>query len=304
MDFLLTLRVFKRVAESGSFSAIAREMGTTQPAVSRQIAALESHLGVRLLHRTTRSLTLTEDGRDLLAHADRVLGAVEETLASVGGRRSNPSGLVRIGSSTSFGRLHVAPRLATLLDRYPELHVELCLSDSPVDLVHEGLDVSVRIGAVPDSSLIARRVGLTKRVCVASAEYLGQRGEPTHPDALREHACIVFTHTGPVWAFDGADGAAAKVEVGGRFRTDSGEALRAAVLAGMGIARAGAWLFRDQLLDGTVREVLPGWQSPLAPIYAVYPTRRHLAPRTRAVIDFLAEEFRLDPALSTYGQPE
>lgn len=302
MDLIAALRAFSRVAESGSFSAVAREMGTTQPAVSRQIAALEDYLGVRLLHRTTRSLALTEDGRDLLAHATRVLEAVEETEAAVGRGRASPGGLVRIGASVSFGRLYIAPRIGTLLDRYPDLRIELSLNDGIVDLVHDGLDMAVRVGDVPDSALVARRIGVVRRICVASREYLDRHGRPTRPADLTEHNCIVMVRRGGAdWAFDGPEGPE-HVHVTGRFQTDSGEAVRQVVLAGLGIALTPAWLLRDALVAGTVEELLPDWRAPLSPIHAVYPTRRYLAPRTRAVIDFLVEEFRLDPVISAYGQ--
>lgn len=302
MDLIAALRAFSRVAESGSFSAVAREMGTTQPAISRQVASLEDHLGVRLLHRTTRSLTLTEDGRDLLDHATRLLDAIEETVASVGRRRASPSGLVRLGAPVAFGRLYIAPRIGRLLDRYPDLRIDLSLSDGMADLVHEGLDVAVRIGETPDSALVARRIGVTGRVCVASVEYIALHGEPAHPNDLAQHQCILYVRRDTAeWSFEGPDGPLS-VQVHGRFRTDSGEAIRQAVLAGIGIGIAPAWMFRDALLEGTVKELFPEWKSPLAPIFAVYPSRRHLAPRTRAVIDFLVEEFRLDPMISAYGQ--
>jgi DNA-binding transcriptional LysR family regulator len=302
MDLIAALRAFSRVAESGSFSAVARESGTTQPAISRQIAALEDHLGVRLLHRTTRSLALTEDGRDLLTHANRVLEAVDETVSSVGRGRASPSGLVRIGAAVSFGRLYIAPRVGRLLDRYPDLRLELLLADGLTDLVHEGLDVAVRIGDPPDSGLVARRIAAADITCVASRDYLERRGRPERPEDIAQHDCVIFTRRGGTeWVFHGPDGDV-RVPVSGRFRTDSAEAVRQAVLAGLGIALMASWLFRDALLDGTAEELLPAWRPPPTPINAVYPSRRYLAPRTRAVIDFLVEEFRLDPLISAYGQ--
>jgi LysR family transcriptional regulator for bpeEF and oprC len=159
LDLLGALRTFIRVAESGSFSAVAREIGATQPAVSRQIAALEEHLGARLIQRTTRSLTLTEDGRDLLGHARRVLDAGEETEAAIGRRRTSPAGLVRLATPVTLGRLYVVPRLPRLLGRYPELSIELTMSDAQIDLVSHGVDLAIRAGEVADTSLVARRIG-------------------------------------------------------------------------------------------------------------------------------------------------
>ncbi len=168
MDVLAAMRVYVRVAEARSFSAVARELGTTQPAVSRQVAALEEHLGARLIQRTTRSLTLTEDGRDLLHHARRVLDVVEEAESAVGRRHSMPGGLVRLATPASFGRLYVAPRITRLLERYPELSVDLRMSDTLVDLVAEGVDLAIRVTTATDSSLVARKIGSSRRITVAS----------------------------------------------------------------------------------------------------------------------------------------
>lgn len=303
MDLLAAFRIFVRVAEAGSFSAVAREMGATQPAVSRQVAALEEHLGARLIQRTTRSLTLTEDGRDLLGHARRVLDCVDEAEAAVGRRNAAPSGLVRMAAPANFGRLYVAPRMRRLLDRYPDLLVELHMSDTVTDLIADGIDLAIRGGAAPDSSLVARRIGASARTVVASAEYLRLNGTPAAPADLARHSCVIFLQNPtPVdWSFTG-EGGPVTVRVAGRFRTDSSEAMREAVLNGVGLALAPAWVFGDDLVDGRVQTVLDAYPAGQVSIHAVYPSRRNLAPRTRAVIDFLADEFRLDPTLSTYGE--
>ena len=300
---LAAFRTFARVAEAGSFSAVAREMGATQPAISRQVLALEQHLGARLIHRTTRSLMLTEDGRDLLEHARRVLACVEDAESAVGRGSQSPAGLVRLAAPANFGRLYVAPRMRRLLDRYPELQVELHMSDAVSDLVAEGMDLAVRGGAVPDSSLVARRIGASARSVVASREYLARAGTPQQPGDLARHSCIIFMQNAHPndWAFSGPGGAVT-VRVAGRFRTDNSEAMREAVLGGIGLAVAPAWMFGPDLLAGEVEAVLTGYGAGQIPIHAVYPSRRNLAPRTRAVIEFLADEFRLDPALSTYGE--
>ena len=303
MDVLAALRVFVRVAEARSFSAVAREMGTTQPAVSRQVAALEEHLGARLIQRTTRSLALTEDGRDLMGHARRVLDSVEEAEASVGRRHSMPGGLVRLGSSSTFGRLYIAPRMTRLLERYPELAIELRMSDGLSDLVAEGIDVAIRVGQIQDSSLVARKIGSSRRVTVASVQCIADHGEPAHPSELARLPCVVFTGsaTPGEWQFDGPDGPVT-VAISGRFRTDNGEAVREAVLAGLGFAVLPTWFFTSELTDGRLTPVLTGWEPPRSAISAVYPSRRNLAPRTRAVIDFFLDEFRLDPVISSYGE--
>ena len=303
MDLLAGLRTFVRVAESGSFSAVAREIGATQPAVSRQISALEQHLDARLIQRTTRSLTLTEDGRDLLDHARRVLDCVEEAETAVGRRQGAPSGLVRMATPSTFGRLYVAPRMRRLLDRYPELSVELHMSDGITDMIAGGIDLAIRGGVVQEASLVARRIGSSARLVVASVDYLERNGTPAHPSDLARHSCIAFLQgTAPnEWRFNGPDGAVS-VAIGGRFRTDSSEAMREAVMAGVGLALAPSWVFGADLTSGRAKAVLQRFQAEQVPIHAVYPSRRNLAPRTRAVIDFLLDEFRLDSAISTYGE--
>ncbi len=302
MDLLVAFRTFVRITETGSFSAVAREMGATQPAVSRQVAQLEQHLGVRLFQRSTRSLTLTEDGRDLLGHAHLVLDAVAETEAAIGQRRASPSGLVRLGCPAVFGRVYVAPRIGSLLDRYKDLTVELLIEDDVVDMIQQGLDLSVRVGEIADPSLVARRIGLTTAQTVASVEYLERMGEPAHPSELAGHECVLFTRAASPdeWVFQGADGVIS-VTVKGRFRSNGIEAVLAAVVGGLGISRVPVWMMRDEIDRGVVRRILSDWRPKPRPIFAVYPSRRFLAPRTRAVIDFLVDEFRLDPLISAYG---
>ena len=303
MDLLAAFRVYVRVAEARSFSAVARELGTTQPAVSRQVAALEEHLGARLIQRTTRSLALTEDGRDLLGHARRVLDTVEEAEAAVGRRHVAPGGLVHLGAPSTFGRLHVAPRVPRLLERYPELSIDLRMSDVVSDLVAEGLDLALRVLPVQDSSLVSRKIGSARLVVVASERCLAMYGEPKHPSDLAHLPCIVFTNLAAPneWVFHGEAGDLS-ISVSGRFRTDNGEAIREAALAGLGFALLPTWFFGAEITSGLLRPVLMDWQPPPTPISAVYPSRRNLAPRTRAVIDFLVDEFRLDPVISDYGE--
>lgn len=303
MDLLTAFRTFIRIAETGSFSAVAREVGATQPAISRQIAALEEHLGSRLFQRSTRSLALTEDGRDLLGHARLVVEAVEETEAAIGRRRSSPAGLVRLGCPGVFGKIYIAPRMARLLGRYPELSIDLSMTDSVVDIVQEGLDLSIRIGEVTDASLVARRVGSTSAIAVASEAYLQQRGEPAHPSELTTHECIIFTRiqSPELWNFTGADGPLA-VPVNGRLRTNGIEAVIEAAISGLGVALVPTWMLHEPRVKLALKPILQPWQPRRRPISVVYPSRRFLAPRTRAVIDFIVDEFRLDASVSSYGE--
>lgn len=299
MDLLAAFRSFIRITELGSLSAVARETGATQPAISRQLAALEGHLGVRLIQRSTRSLTMTEDGRDLLNHARLVVEAVEEAEAVIGQRRGSPSGLVRLGCPSVFGRTYIVPHLGSMLTRYPGLSVELVVSDNVSDLIQEGLDVAIRAGDITDVSLVARRLGTVSTVPVASVAYLDQHGEPAHPSELANHQCIVFTRSQRPgeWQLSGPEGPIT-VHVTGRFRSNHIDSVLAAVIAGQGIALVPLWMMREAVRGGLVRPILQNWQPRQFPISAVYPSRRFLAPRTRAVVDFLVEEFKHDPVLA------
>ncbi|MFO1025233.1 MAG: LysR family transcriptional regulator [Acetobacteraceae bacterium] len=302
MDLLTAMRLFHRVVETGGFSEVARQTGQTQPTISRTIAALEDHLGVRLLNRSSRSMTLTDDGRQFLEQAGRALEAFAEAEASVGRRRGHPTGLLRVGTPVAFGRLHVAPRIAAFLDRHPDVTVDLSLSDAFVDLVTDGLDLAVRVGVLDDPSLIARRIGTTRRATVASAAYLARRGIPATPADLLRHDCIVYTRlaTGSRWHFDGPEGPIV-VTVSGRFRADNSEAVREGVIAGAGIGVVPVWLFRDEITTGRVQIVLDAFEPSPLPIHAVYPSRRLVAPKVRAMVEFLAAEFAASPVLSGRG---
>jgi DNA-binding transcriptional LysR family regulator len=302
MDLLAALRTFSRVVETGSFTAVAAELNTTQPTVSRQVAALEDHLGARLLSRTTRQLNLTDDGRVLYEHARRLLEAAEEARGAVGRRKGRPAGLLRLATPVVFGRLHVLPRLPGFLARHPEVSLDLVMSDSFTDLVEEGIDLAIRVGEVTDPALIAKRIGTTRRVTVASPEYLARRGEPAAPGDLGAHDCIVYTRlaTGPRWTFSSADGPVT-VEVSGRLRVNNSEGVREAVLGGLGIGVVPLWLVSDEVERGLVRLLMRPFEPQPLPMHAVYPSRRFLALKVRAMIDFLETEFALDPVISPYG---
>jgi DNA-binding transcriptional LysR family regulator len=303
MDLIAAFQVFVRVSESGSFSAVARELGLSQPAISRQIAALEDYFGERLLHRTTRSLTLTDDGRDLLVHASRVLEALEEAETAVGRRRGTVAGMVRLSVPVIFGRLYLVPRLGQLLAAHPALELDVLFNDSLIDLVAEGVDLAVRAGVIADSSLIVRRMGYVARYVLASAAYLNRRGEPQTPQELSRHDCLIFTPgaTPMTWHFESGDGPVS-IPVAGRFRSDSGEGVREAVISGYGIGLLPAWYFRDEIADGRVKILLRDWQVPGTPVHLIYPSRRHLSPRVRVVMDFLISQFANEAVFAEYGK--
>jgi DNA-binding transcriptional LysR family regulator len=304
MDILAAFQVFVRVSESGSFSAVAREMGLSQPAISRQIAALEDHFGERLLHRTTRSLTLTDDGRDLLLHATRVLDTLQEAETAVGRRRGTVAGMVRLSVPVIFGRLYLTPRIGRLLDAHPALELDILFNDGLADLVADGIDLAVRAGVIADSSLISRRIGIVGRHAMASTQYLQRRGTPLTPTDLENHDCLIFTQgSSPThWTFEGKDGKVG-VPVRGRFRSDNGEGVREGVINGYGIGMLPAWYFRDEIKDGKVQILLPEWQVPGIPVHLIYPSRRHLSPRVRAVMDFLISEYSNEAVFSETAKP-
>jgi len=297
MDRLAAMRAFLRIVESGSLSAVAREFGASQPTISKQLAALEARLGVRLLNRSTRSLSLTDEGARYYERCRDALEAVEAAEASV--RQTAPAGLLRVSCPIAFGRLQVAPRMRRLLERHPKLRVELLMNDRFVDLVEEGADVSVRIGELADSALIARRVGLARRVTVATPDYFARAGEPAAPEDLREHNCLVYTQlaTADEWRYLGPGGER-KVRVSGNFRANTSDAVREAVLSGLGVSMSPLWLFADALADGRLRATLPGWEPPPLPIHAVWTAARLPSPKIRRFVEFLAEELRADPSTS------
>jgi DNA-binding transcriptional LysR family regulator len=284
--------------ETGSFTAVAAEQGQSQPTVSRQISALEDHLGARLMQRTTRALTLTDEGRSYYAHARALLDAADEAQRSVR-PAAELRGTLRIAAPLAFARLHLLPRLGRFLDAHPGLRTDWLLGDRPVDLVEEGVDLAIRIGRVTEQGLIQRRIGLMRRITVARPDYFAHHGRPLHPQDLERHDCIVFTGLSTVdeWHYSGRDGAPIVVKVSGRVRVSASEGMRAALLEGLGIAVCPTWLFDGEVERGEVERVLADYEPAVLPIQAVYPTRRLVPPRVRAFVDYLQAEFRSDARL-------
>lgn len=299
-DFLALSRTFARCVEAGSFTAVAAEMNTSQPTVSRQVAALEDHLGCVLFQRTTRSLTLTDEGRTFYDLALAALDAAEQAEAAVGRRRGRVTGRLRLACAGVFGRLHVIPRLGALMDRHPGLEIDLVMQDRATDLVEEGVDLALRVGVNEDAALIGRRIGLSRRVVVAAPAYLAAHGTPRHPHDLKDHRCILYSRLagGPTWRF-ASDAGPVSVDIAGPFRADNTEGVRAAALNGLGIAYVPVWHFvEDEIESGRLAVLLKEFEPLPQPITAVWPSRRHLAPKVRAAIDFFASEFHVDPKLS------
>jgi DNA-binding transcriptional LysR family regulator len=289
MDRLDAIRTFVRVVESRSFSAVARESGVGQPTVSKQIASLEKHLGAQLLMRSSRRLALTDAGRDFFESASKLVSDLDAAESRIGRGLRSPTGLVRVGVAPAFGALCIVPRLPDFYQRYPDVRVEVCVSDRSADLIEEGIDVGIRIGNLSESSLIARRIGTTPVIVVASPAYLEERGEPAKPSDLKAHRCIVFSsQTGPrPWRFAGKN-APDSYLADASFRTNSGEEIRAAVLCGIGMAQVPHWLCARELEAGSLMRILRKYEPGALPISAVRPANRRLATKVSVFIGHLA----------------
>ena len=284
------MQTFQRVVERKSFSAVARELEMGQSAVSKQVAALEEHLGVQLLHRNTRELSLTDEGASYYRNCVRILSAVNDAEEVLGERRAEPAGILRIATSVAFARYRLIPLLKGLMDRYPRLEFELLLSDAMHDLIRDGIDVAVRLGNMVDSELIAQPLGMSCRLLVASRGYLDAYGTPGTLEELPGHRAVIFTgvtHPGE-WSLM-YKGELRKVHMQGAIRIDNAIGVRAAVLSNLGISLAPRWLFDEELADGRVQRVLPEVDPVPLPVQAVYAKSRHRLPKVRAFIEHLRE---------------
>jgi len=290
MDDLNDVAVFVAVVDAGSFTRAAERLKVSRPAVSKQVSRLEESLGVRLLNRTTRRLSLTEAGRIFHAQTSRGLEDIAEARAEVSRLQEQPRGVLRINVPMSFGILHIAPLLPAFMQQYPELTVEMDLNDRKLDVIEEGFDASVRISDLPDSTLVARRLAPCHHVIVAAPAYLERQGTPNSPEDLLEHEVLSYSlqQSAQAWHFVDAGGRPAQVAVAGRLQVNNSLALREALLGGMGIARTPTFLVGEDLRQGRLIAVLGAWRSLEVSIYLVYPQRRYLSPKVRAFADFLA----------------
>ena len=300
LDFaaqLDSMALFARVVEAGGFSAAARELGLSKASVSKRIARLEDRLGVRLLNRTTRRLSLSEAGEAFYAGCRRMVSEAEAAEQAVTHLAAAPRGTLRVNAPMSFGQLHLAPALTAFLERYPELAVDLVLDDREVNLVQEGFDAGVRIKPLRDSSLIARRLAPSRALLCAAPAYLEAHGAPARPEDLTRHACLLYSYQSEpgVWLLTGPDGER-RVRVSGRLRANNGEALLEAAVAGFGLALLPSFIAGEEVRAGRLRPVLSGWRAgnPVA-IHAIYPASRNLSPKVRVFVDFLAERFGPEP---------
>ena len=301
MDRLDTMRVFVAVAEARGFAAAARLLRLSPPAVTRAVVALEQRIGARLLHRTTRTVRLTEAGERFFADCRRLLAEIDEAEASAGGAYAQPQGQLAVTASAMFGRMYVAPLLLGYLGQYPQVTARALFVDRIVNLVDEGVDVAVRIARLPDSSLTAVQVGVVRRVLVASPAYLAARGVPASPAELAAHDAIGFTPnagTPAPWAFRGADGSSREIAAPRvRLEANAGEVGIQAAIAGHGLTRALSYQVAPHVRAGELQIVLAAHEPPPIPIHIVYPEGRRAAAKVRAFVAFAAERLRSDPRL-------
>ncbi|MEO1491386.1 MAG: LysR substrate-binding domain-containing protein [Pseudomonadota bacterium] len=295
---LKSLELFVRVASVGAIGKAGAELGLSRTAATQRIQDLEATIGAQLLHRTTRSVSLSVDGEAFLAHAKRILEDVDEAISDLQSDPASVGGELRVASSASFGRKFLAPYIADFLELYPKLSVQLHLSDTSFDIVENGFDLSVRLGRLFPSTLKARRIGESPRIVVAAPSYLQRHGTPHHPAELKNHNCLIRSDV-RTWSSRGPDGRAEDFKISGNFATNLAEAVTEAALHGVGIARKCAWEITDHLESGELVEilsehtVLPEWS-----IFTVRPPSRTPPARVRVFTDFIAQKFQTVPALS------
>ncbi len=293
MDKLQAMQLFARVVETGSYTAAAEQLEISRALASKLVQALEDQLGVRLLHRTTRRLSLTEAGQNYYQRVAEILAQLAEAEAEAAELQLEPRGRLRVSAPMSFSILHLGAALADFQRKYPRVELELNLNDRVVDLVEDGFDLAIRIGRLADSSLVARRLAGSQIVAVAAPAYLAWHGMPSHPDDLAHHNCLDYTLSPrrDEWQFARGE-ERVTVRVRGNLHVNNGDMIALAAAQGLGVALSPAFIVHDALRRGDLVRVLPEWQLPDIGVYAVYPAGRSLPAKTRSLIDFLAERFR------------
>lgn len=294
------MAIFCHAVEAGSFSAAARALQLTPSAVSKQITRLENRLGARLLNRTTRQLRLTEEGRVFFERSKTILAEIDEVEQAVTAAQSRPRGRLRINAPVSFGRRQLVPLMPKFMAANPEIEIELELTDRTVNPLEEDVDVLIRTGEMHDSSLVARRLAEVQRYVCAAPQYLSRHGVPRTPEDLLQHNCLLHNHPTRAndWLFNGPDGKVV-IRASGTFSANISGVLHTAVLAGIGIARLATFMIGADIKAGRLVPLLTDYDSQPVPLYAVYPHRRHLSPKVRALVDFLIAEYSPHPPWQT-----
>jgi len=292
MRSLDEMAVFVKTVGTASLSAAARELGVSTAAISRKLASLEARLGVRLLNRTTRRISLTDEGARYHEACVRILAEIEEAEAQAAARRLEPQGILKVALPATFGHKHIAPLMPEFSRRHPGIQFALSLSDRWINVIDEGFDLAIRIAELEDSSLAARKLAPNPRVVCASPAYLARHGTPQIPTDLAQHNCLTITEFQMTWDYKDPQGKSGAVRVAGSHACDSWEVLRVWAVAGLGVALKSVWDVRRELEEGSLVRLFPGYTfGNDVGIYAVYPHRRFLPAKTRVFIDFLAESF-------------
>lgn len=294
MDTLTSMKVFAAVVDTGSFAAAADRLDMSRAMTSKYVAHLEEHLGTRLLQRTTRKLTLTESGASYYERCVQILADILEAEEGALHLTEAPRGTLRLTMPVSFGILHMGPVMSSYMKQYPEVKIDILLTDRRVDLLEEGLDLAVRIGPMPESGLIAKKLASDRVAICAAPEYLQRCGTPKTPADLAHHNCLSYSYaaTGDEWTLSGPGGTHS-VKVSGTLRATNGDMVKLAVLGGVGLMRQPTFLIAEELRSGRLVEVLTDYKSSELGIYAVYPSRKHLSAKVRTFVDFIASAFSL-----------
>ena len=301
MDKLQAMEVFVQVVDAGGFTRAAEQMHMPKATVSTLIRALENALSVKLLNRTTRQVNVTADGAAYYEHCRRILADIRDTEDSLSRTHASPSGRLRVEVPSGLGQRVIIPALPDFYRRYPGIAMEMGCGDRPVHLIEEGVDCAVRGGALPDSTLIARRIGILHFITCAAPSYLAQHGRPAHPDELAAHECINYILSSSkqvlAWDFERA-GVSLRSTLPGRFAVNNSEALMLAGLAGLGIMQLPSFLVDDYLRGGQLERVLDDWDTDPVPLHVVYPQSRHLSATVRAFVEWVSELFAGDGRLN------
>jgi len=291
MDRFQAIATFAKVVETGSFARAAERLDLSVSAVSRQVADLEAHLDARLLNRTTRRRSLTESGRAFHERCVQLLADLDEAEQSAHAGTVKPRGTLRLTCAVTFGERHLVPAIGELAARYPEMQFDVELSDRVVDLVEEGFDAAVRIGAIGSQNLVGRKIGETRLVCCAAPSYLKRRGEPRKPEDLSAHTCLTYEYAPlrGMWPFRDRQGRDRSVKISGPIHANSGSFLAALAVQGLGITFEPDFIVAPDVREGRLMPLLRGFEAPPGNIYVVYPSRRHLSAKVRAFAEFMAQ---------------
>lgn len=283
------IAIFVKVVDAGSFTGAAKNLGLPKSTVSRKITQLEERLGVRLLQRTTRTLSLTDTGSAYYNQCSRIIGDVEEANIAVTEMQSKPKGLLRITAPMLFGTWVLSDLVSVFLKSNPEIQVEIVLTDQSLDLIQEGIDVAFRVGVLADSSLIARPLGKVNVVTCASPDYIAEHGVPTHPNELKQHSVVNWAR-GDSWTFEKPE--KLSIDLKPRVQVNDAQSLHKMALNGLGIAKLPTFICAQDITDKKLMPILCDWSSDAVPIHAIYPSNRHLSVKVRSFVDYVVDELR------------